>query len=70
MSLEQTLNNTATEAFEEAYSLLLSEEDWKEAKRNELGGIVMTKKNKRGKSNQHCLRGLDIKSLWERGFKC
>ena len=50
MSLEQTLNNTATEAFEEAYSLLLSEEDWKEAKRNELGDIVMTKKNKRGKN--------------------
>ena len=50
MSLEQTLNKTATEAFEEAYSLLLSEEDWKEAKRNELGDIVMTKKNKRGKN--------------------
>ena len=50
MSLEQTLNKTATEAFEEAYSLLLSEEDWKETKRNELGDIVMTKKNKRGKN--------------------
>ena len=60
MSLEQTLNNTATEAFEEAYSLLLSEQDWKEAKRNELGDIVMTKKNKRGKNIYKIKAEIDI----------
>ena len=60
MSLEESLNNTATEAFEEAYNLLLSEDDWKEAKRNELGDIVMTKKNKRGKNIYKIKAEIDI----------
>ena len=37
---------TANEAFEEAFEILNSEEDWKEAKRNQYGDVVMTKKNK------------------------
>ena len=34
---EQSLQITANEAFEEAYSLLIAEDDWKEVKRNEFG---------------------------------
>ena len=50
MSDEKGLTIVANEAFEEAYELLTTDDDWKEAKRNELGDIVMVKKNKRGKN--------------------
>ena len=50
MNCDQSLQNTANEAFEEAYDLLISENDWKEVKRNEFGDVVMTRKNKRGKN--------------------
>ena len=41
--------DTVNSAFEEAYDMIVSQEDWKEVKRSDLGDIVATKKNKHGK---------------------
>ena len=60
MSLEETLTITANKTFEEAYDLLVSQEEWKEAKRNECGDIVMTKKNKQGKNMYKIKAKIDI----------
>ena len=51
---------TANEAFEEAFEILNSEEDWKEAKRNQYGDVVMTKKNKRGKNIYRVKAVIDV----------
>ena len=51
---------TANEAFEEAFEILNSEEDWKEAKRNQFGDIVMTKKNTRGKNIYRVKAVIDV----------
>ena len=60
MSNNMELQNKASEAFEEAYELLNSEEDWKEAKRNEHGDVVLTKKNKRGKNIYRVKAVIDV----------
>ena len=50
MSDHQAFHDTVNAAFEEAYAIIISEENWKEVKRNEFGDIVVTKKNKLGKN--------------------
>ena len=50
MSNNQALHDTVNAAYEEAYEILNSEDNWKEVKRNEHGEVVVTKKNKRGKN--------------------
>ena len=49
MSGQQAIQDTAHNAFEEAYSLLISEGDWKEVKKTEKGDVVVTKKNSSGR---------------------
>ena len=40
-----------TEAFNDAYDTLYSEDGWKEEKKNDEGDIVMSKKSKKGQSS-------------------
>ena len=49
MSNHEELHKTVDSAFEEAYELIMSEEGWREVKRNECGDVVVTKMSKRGK---------------------
>ena len=39
-----------TEAFNDAYDILYSEDGWKEEKKNDEGDVVVSKKSKKGKS--------------------
>ena len=39
-----------TEAFNDAYDILYSEDGWKEDKKNDEGDVVVSKKSKKGKS--------------------
>ena len=50
MSNSKELFNTVNDAYEEAYEILNSEDNWKVVKRNEHEDVVVTKKNKRGKN--------------------
>ena len=49
MSGQQAIQDSAHNAFEDAYNLLISEGDWKEVKKTETGDTVVTKKNSSGK---------------------
>ena len=51
---------TANEAFEEAYEILNSEDGWKEAKSNQHGDVVVTKKNKKGKNIYRVKAVIDV----------
>ena len=42
-----------TEAFNDAYDTLYSEDGWKEEKKNDEGDIVMSKKSKKGQSSTY-----------------
>ena len=46
MSKHEELYKTVDSAFEEAYDLIVSEEGWREVKRNEGGDVVLTKMSK------------------------
>ena len=48
MSDQQILEGTALAAFEDAYNLIIAEEDWKVVKTNEIGDTVFSRKNKDG----------------------
>lgn len=60
MSDQQTLQDTAYNAFEDAYNLISSEEEWKEVKKNELGDSVVTRKNKSGKNIYRIKAVIDV----------
>ena len=60
MSDQQSLQDTAHNAFEDAYNLLRTEEEWKEVKKNEVGDSVVTRKNKSGKNIYRIKAVIDV----------
>lgn len=50
MADHKVLLDTVNAAFDEAYEIINSEDNWKEVKRNQHGDVVVTRKNKHGKS--------------------
>ena len=57
---QQVLQNTASSAFEDAYKLLSTDQEWKEVKKNEVGDIVSTQKNKSGKNIYRIKAVIDV----------
>ena len=60
MADQQYLQDTAYNAFEDAYNLIITEEEWKEVKTNELGDTVVTRKNKSGKNIYRIKAVIDV----------
>ena len=60
MADQQCLQDTANNAFEDAYNLIITGEEWKEVKTNELGDTVVTRKNKSGKNIYRIKAVIDV----------
>jgi hypothetical protein len=60
MSDQQSLQTTAYNAFEDAYTLITTDEEWKEVKKNEVGDSVVTRKNKSGKNIYRIKAVIDV----------
>ena len=60
------LLSIVTEAFNDAYDTLYSEDGWKEEKKNDEGDIVMSKKSKKGQSSTSSMGWLTL----QKNFSC
>ena len=60
MADQQYLQDTAYNAFEDAYNLIITEEEWKEVKTNQLGDTVVARKNKSGKNIYRIKAVIDV----------